>query len=301
MSNPVLPSIVGLGEVLWDLLPSGKVLGGAPFNFTFHCHQFGHAAVMVSRVGRDELGHEIRAAMRDLGLDDSFVQDDSEHPTGTVGVELNSAGQPSFTIHPGAWDHLAWDDRLEAVLGQAQAVCFGTLIQRSAGARAAVRRALRAARNALVVYDVNLRQDFYSREVLEESLRASRWVKLNDGELAVLRAMFDFSGTNQSAIVADLRKRFGTELVALTRGEQGCLVQTADEEVLASGVRVQVVDTIGAGDAFTAGLVCAMLEGRSVADAARFANGLAAAVAARAGGTPRLERAEIEGGPPERK
>jgi fructokinase len=294
MTKPLLPSIVGLGEVLWDMLPAGKVLGGAPFNFTFHCHQLGHAAVMVSRVGRDELGQEIRAAMRELGLDDSLVQEDGEHPTGTVRIELDSAGQPSFTIHPGAWDHLAWDERLEAMLGQAQAVCFGTLIQRNAGARATVRRALRSARNALVVYDVNLRQDFFTREVLEESLHASRWVKLNDSELVVLKELFDLSGTNESAIVADLRKRFGIELVALTRGERGCLVQTEDEGVAVSGVRVKVVDTIGAGDAFTAGLVCAVLEGRSIADAARFANRMAACVAARAGGTPRLERAEIE-------
>ncbi len=294
MSKPNLPPIIGLGEVLWDLLPSGKVLGGAPFNFTFHCHQLGHAAVMVSRVGRDELGRQIRDAMCELGLVDSFVQNDGEHPTGTVGVELDSAGQPSFTIHPGAWDYLAWDDRLEALLGQAQTVCFGTLIQRNAGARATVRRALHAAQNALIVYDVNLRGDFFTREVLEESLHASRWVKLNDGELAELKTMFDLVGTSESAIVAQLRTRFGVELVALTRGERGCLVQTADEEVALSGVRVQVVDTIGAGDAFTAGLVCAVLEELSVADAARFANRLAACVAARAGGAPRLERGEIE-------
>jgi fructokinase len=294
MSKPIRPSIVGLGEVLWDLLPSGKVLGGAPFNFTFHCHQLGQSAVMVSRVGRDETGQQIRDAMRDHGLDDSFIQDDSEHPTGTVGVELDSSGQPSFTIHPGAWDYLAWDSRLEALLGQAHAVCFGTLIQRNAGARATVHRALRAAQNALIVYDVNLRGDFFTREVLEESLHASRWVKLNDGELAVLKTMFDLAGTSESAIVAHLRQRFGAELVALTRGEHGCLVQTADEEVAINGVRVQVVDAIGAGDAFTAGLVCAVLEGLSVANAARFANRLAACVAARAGGTPRLKRAEIE-------
>ncbi len=295
MSKPVLPSIVGLGEVLWDLLPSGKLLGGAPFNFTFHCHQLGHAAIMVSRVGRDDLGRQIRDAMRELGLNDSFVQDDDAHPTGTVGVDLDSTGQPSFTIHPGAWDYLAWDSRLETLLGQAQAVCFGTLIQRNDVARATLRRALRAARNALTVYDVNLRQDFFTPDVLEDSLRASRWVKLNDGELAVLKVMFGLVGTTESTLVADLRKQFGAELVALTRGDRGCLVQTADEEVVVSGVRVRVVDTIGAGDAFTAGLLCAVLEGRSVADAAHFANRLAACVAARAGGTPRLDHAEIEG------
>ena len=219
--QPVVPSIVGMGEVLWDLLPSGKVLGGAPFNFTFHCHQLGHAAVMISRVGSDAPGAEIRDAMRGLGLDDRFVQDDDRHPTGTVGVQLDSTGQPSYTIHPGAWDHLAWEDQLVALLGQAQAVCFGTLIQRSDASRATVRRALRAGRDSLVVFDVNLRQEFFSREVLEESLRASRWVKLNDDELEVLRKMFLLSSTNKSATVADLRKRFGIELVALDSGREG--------------------------------------------------------------------------------
>ena len=152
-----------------------------------------------------------------------------------------------------------------------------------------------AGRNALVIYDVNLRQDFYSREVVEESLRASRWVKLNDSELVVLRDLFGLEGKNESALVAEVRKRFGVELVALMRGDKGCLVQTQDEEVSAPGIRVQVVDAIGAGDAFTAGLVCAVLEGRSIAEAAQFANRLAACVASKPGGTPRIARAEIAG------
>src|SRR5262245_51449540 len=123
MSSPV--AILGVGEVLWDLLPTGKVLGGAPFNFTFHCHQLGQPAVMVSRVGTDPDGAEIRTAMRGLWLRDDLVQDDETHPTGTVSVAIE-AGQPTFTIHEGAWDHLAWDDRLAALLPSAQAVCFGS-------------------------------------------------------------------------------------------------------------------------------------------------------------------------------
>jgi fructokinase len=291
MASPPV-EIVGLGEVLWDLLPTGKVLGGAPFNFTFHCHQLGHPAVMVSRVGNDDLGREIRAAMSGLSMTDAYVQEDGEHATGTVGVEL-ADGQPTFTIHSGAWDHLAWDERLEALFGQVQAVCFGTLIQRNTIARATVQQALRAARNALLICDVNLRQDFYAREVLEESLRASRWVKLNDSELVVLQGLFGLAGNGESALVADLRLRFGTELVALTRGAKGCLVQTANEEVAVTGEPVRVVDTIGAGDAFTAGLVCAVLEGKSIAESARFANHLAAFVASKAGGTPRFERGQF--------
>lgn len=289
------PEIVGLGEVLWDLLPTGKALGGAPFNFTFHCHQLGHSAVMVSRVGRDALGEEIRAAMREKGMDDSFVQIDEPHPTGTVSVSLDERGQPSYTIHEGAWDHLEWDDRLGDVLRGAKALCFGSLVQRHERSRATVRRVLAESTGLLTVFDVNLRQHFSSREVLVTSLHASRWAKLNDGELIVQRDLFGLSGSNESALVADLRERFALALVALTRGENGCLVQTAQEEVELPGERVTVADTVGAGDSFTAGLLCATLEGRPLADAARFANRLAARVASMPGGTPRIDRREIEG------
>jgi fructokinase len=288
--------IVGLGEILWDLLPDGRRLGGAPFNFTFHCHQLGRPAVMVSRAGADDLGRLIRDSVRGLGLDDAFIQDDDAHPTGTVPVTLDAAGQPTFTItREVAYDYLAWDERLAALFGQARAVCFGTLIQRHPTARETVRRALATARGAVVVYDVNLRQHYYGRDVIESSLAASRWVKLNDAELLVLRDLLDLAGETDAARLADLRRRYGLELAALTRGERGCLVQTAAAEVDLPGVPVRVVDTIGAGDAFTAGLVVAVLEGKPLADAAGFANRLAARVAASAGGTPMIDRREVEG------
>jgi fructokinase len=290
----VQPSLIlGLGEVLWDLLPGGRQLGGAPFNFAFHCHQLGHPAAVVSRLGADALGREARAAVRGLGLD-ALVQQDEHHPTGTVTVALDEGGQPTYTIHEDvAWDHLSWGPALEAAASSARAVCFGTLAQRHPTARATVRRALTAARNALVVCDVNLRQHFWSPELVEESFRASRWAKLNDGELAVLAGALGLAGAGESERVAGLRKRYGLELVALTRGAKGCLVQTEDEEVSAPGRPVRVVDTVGAGDAFTAGLLCCVLEGRSVAAAAAFANRFAARVAGSVGGTPRVDRAEL--------
>jgi fructokinase len=268
--QPASIEIVGVGEVLWDLLPQGRQLGGAPFNFVFHAHQLGHASAMVSRVGADDLGREIQEAVQRLGLSDAYLQSDPLHPTGTVTVAVDEGGQPTFTITPDvAYDHLAWDAPVEALFGRAQAVCFGTLAQRHPEARAAIRQALRTARHALVVYDVNLRQHFYSREVIEESLAASRWVKLNEDELALLHTLLDLSGTTQAALLADLRRRYRLELAALTRGGRGCLVQTDDEEVAVPGLPVQVIDTIGAGDAFTAGLLVHVLEGRPVAEATR--------------------------------
>jgi fructokinase len=286
--------IVGLGEVLWDLLPSGRQLGGAPFNFTFHCHQLGHRSVMVSRVGKDDLGCEVRDAVRRLGLSTPYLQEDEHHPTGTVAVALDDRRQPTFTITPNvAYDYLAWSDGLLPLFAQARAICFGTLIQRCPVARQAVQRALAAAADAIVVYDINLRQH-YSREIVEASLHASRWAKLNEDELTVLRDLLGLSGTTVSVVLGELRRRYDLEVAALTRGERGCLVQSDGTEIDLPGIAVQVVDTVGAGDAFTAGLVACTLEGRGLAEAAVFANRLAAKVAASAGGTPVIDRAQIE-------
>jgi fructokinase len=294
--QPAPVEIVGLGEILWDLLPGGRQLGGAPFNFTFHCHQLGHASRMVSRVGRDELGREIRETLRRLNLSDTALQEDPIHPTGTVPVTVDEQGQPTFTITPDvAYDYLVWDESLEILFGQAQAVCFGTLVQRHPTARATVQRALRTSRNALIIYDVNLRQHFYSREVIEASLAASRWVKLNEDELAVLQGLLSLDGKKDVAVLAALRRRYDVELAALTRGERGCLIQTADEEIAVPGLPVKVADTVGAGDAFSAGLLVSVLEGKPLVDAAAFANRLAARVAAAVGGTPAIDRAELEG------
>jgi fructokinase len=298
-TQPGPAAIVGVGEILWDLLPGGRQLGGAPFNFTFHCHRLGHAAVPVSRVGDDELGREIRATVRCLGLSDAFLQTDQRHPTGTVTVALDDRGQPAFTITPDvAYDHLGWDDNLESLLGRARAVCFGTLVQRQPAARATVQRILPAARNAIRIYDLNLRQHYYSREVIEASLNASQWVKLNEDELVVLRDLLQLSGASDPATLADLRRRYGVDLAALTRGERGCLVQTAEEEIDIAGRRVRVADTVGAGDAFTAGLLVYTLEGRPLGEAAAFANRLAGHVVASVGGTPLLDRGEVERGDP---
>jgi fructokinase len=286
--------IVGLGEMLWDLFPDGRRLGGAPCNFAFHAHQLGHAAAMVSRVGRDDRGRDLRAAVRDLGLSDAYLQEEADHPTGTVTVTLAEPGRHSFTITPEvAYDYLAWDADLAALFGQARAVCFGTLIQRCPVARATVKQALAAARQALVVYDINLRQHFYSRPVIEESLYASRWLKLNEDELEVLRGLLGLTGKTPASLLGELRGRYALEVVALTRGERGCLVQSAAEEVDLPGIPVKVVDTVGAGDAFTAGLVVATLEARPLHEAADFANRLAARVAGAAGGTPRIDRVEF--------
>ncbi len=211
-------------------------------------------------------------------------------------VTLDEAGRPTYVIVPGvAYDFLAWDGSLAALIEKARAVCFGTLAQRHPVSRQTIQQALRRARerSLLVICDVNLRQKFFDRAILEESLRLSRWAKLNDEELIVLRGLLGLSGSGITELVSDLRRRYELELVALTRGERGCLVRTEREEIDVPGVPVKVVDTVGAGDAFAAGLLVATLEGQSVRQAANFANRLAALVASKAGGTPAIARAEI--------
>jgi fructokinase len=294
--QPPAGAIVGVGEVLWDLLPTGRQLGGAPFNFVFHCHQLGQTAVMVSRVGRDGLGLEIRAALARRGLTDAFLQHDPDHPTGTVPVTVGAGGQPQFTITENvAFDHLTPEPAWDALFGQAVAVCFGTLVQRNPAGRAAVQEALARARNALTICDINLRQQYFDRATVEASLRACRWVKLSDDELVVLQKLLQLQGRTPSGTLRDLRRRFAVELACVTRGERGCLVQADDEEIVVPGRPVAVVDTVGAGDAFTAGLLVTTLEGRPLVDAAMFANRLAGRVAASAGGTPVIDRRDIEG------
>ena len=288
------PEILGVGEVLWDLLPDGPRLGGAPCNFAFHCRQLGHAAAPVSRVGTGELGLALRQELHGLDLPTDFIQIDDAHPTGTVRVDLDSAGQPKYTITENvAYDFLAWDERFSHLLANARAICFGTLAQRNPASRATIRRTLRET-GAVRIFDVNLRQHFYDRDVVEKSLRLCNWVKLNAEELEVLTNLFGLSRVSPSTALAELRSRYRLTLVCLTRGQDGCLIQTDAEEVDLPGVPVTVADTVGAGDAFTAGLVCLTLENRTLRDAAALANRLAARVASEVGATPRIHRRELD-------
>ena len=276
---PAGSPIVALGEVLWDLLPSGPRAGGAPFNFAFHCHQLGHPAVIVSRVGDDELGRRLRDEVRRLGLSDKYIQTDPEHPTGTVQVSLDAGGQPTYTITENvAWDFIEWEPWLEALAESARAVCFGTLAQRSPESRSSVRRFVALARGP-VVLDLNLRPPFDDPETVRDSLALADWLKLNADEAGRLPAAFDPSTM---------------DLMCVTRGANGCLVQTSGEAIDLPGIPVRVADTVGAGDAFTAALVTQRLEGGPLREAARFANAYAAVVASKPGGTPTVTQSEVE-------
>jgi fructokinase len=283
------PKILAIGEILWDLLPSGKQLGGAPANFAYHAHALGAESRVVSRVGDDPLGREIRDRLRALGLATDGVGVDTVAPTGTVSVELAADGQPRFTIHENvAWDRLVADEASLAFVAQADAVCFGSLAQRSEPSRNCIRKLVTVApAAALRVFDINLRQHFYSREIVEESLRLANALKLNDAELPVLAAMFGLGGGVREQL-AVLAERFSLRAVALTRGARGSLLLANGDWSEHAGLIVKVVDSVGAGDAFTAAMALGLLAGRPLDGINRRANEVAAYVCSQPGATPVL-------------
>jgi fructokinase len=281
------PHVVGIGEILWDLLPSGKQLGGAPANFAYHAHALGAEVRVVSRVGNDPLGLEILARLAALGLPVDGVGVDASAPTGTVSVEVQSDGQPRFTIHENvAWDRIDVDAVSLDFAAHADALCFGSLAQRSATSRAAIRQVLsKTPATALRVFDINLRQHFYSRELIESSLALANALKLNETELPVLAEMFSLAG-DARAQLATLAQRFELRAIAFTRGAHGSLLLAEGTWSEHAGLPAKVVDAVGAGDAFTAAWALGLLARQPLDEINRRANQLAAYVCTQPGATP---------------
>ncbi len=281
--------IFGIGEVLWDLLPRGKQLGGAPANFAFHARSLGLEAAVISCVGKDDLGRELMGWLHGLQVPGDFITQTSELPTGTVSVTLDDRGVPHYTIHePVAWDRIPATVAALKVVRRADAVCFGSLAQRSDISRKTIQYLVAAAPPAaLRVFDINLRQQFYSREIIEHSLRLANVLKLNDSELPVLAAMFELHGSDKDQ-VGQLTALFELQTVALTRGEKGSLLQHQGRWSECPVRAVDVVDTVGAGDAFTAALVKGLLRGMDLDRLNTAANEVARHVCACAGATPPL-------------
>ncbi len=286
MAEPAL--MIGLGEVLWDMLPSGKVLGGAPANFAYMTNVLGAKGIVASRVGTDTAGKEACSAMQDLGLDTSYVQQDELHPTGSANVSIDSAGQPNFTIKESvAWDFLQWTPALEELSGRADVICFGSLAQRSPVSAATVHQFLGNARkDALRVFDVNLRQSFYSKEILRKSFHSAHIVKINEHELFQIAMVFKLGFAEEETLARRLLSECGLKLVCLTRGERGSLLVSEHETAEHKGFHVKVADAVGAGDAFTACLVYHYQLGNSLEEINESANRFASWVATQTGATP---------------
>ena len=289
MSTTANVRVVGLGEVLWDLLPSGPQLGGAPANFAYHAQALGARAQVISRVGRDENGRESIRLLQARSLDGSTIQHDETAPTGTVTVALSSNGIPAFTIRENAaWDQIVATPEALAAVREADAICYGTLAQRDPRSREALRELISAAPpNALRIVDLNLRAPHWQRETIDWSLTAASVLKLNHEELATLVPMLQLTGDEREC-VAQLGRRYGLVAVALTRGPRGSLLWTPNETVEHDGVAVEVRDTVGSGDAFTAALALGLLSRRPLSAISDHANAIAAFVCSQDGAMPVL-------------
>jgi fructokinase len=293
-------TIVGLGELLWDLFPSGKQLGGAPANFAYIASLLGDHGIVASRIGTDALGDDAKQRFQQLRLPTDFLQSDPSHPTGTVRVLIDPQDQPHYEISAdAAWDSLEMTSQWRTLAAQATAICFGSLAQRSPVARCTIHEFLGAARPTTTrIFDVNLRQPFYSKDILADSIRRSSIIKLNQEELPVVLQLLESPTplTPGKEILAGewLLHLSGAQLVCITRGAQGSLLVSKEGFHEHPGFSVQTVDTVGAGDAFTAALVHHFLRGAPLSAMNEAANRMGAWLAARPGATPEADPSVLE-------
>lgn len=288
-------TIIGIGELLWDVFEDGRVLGGAPANFAYHVHCLGCTGLTFSRIGEDQPGDDILTALDGVGLCTGFIQRDATHPTGKVDIELDDDGIPRFDIlSDAAWDYMHTERRwLDAARG-ADAICFGTLSQRNPCSRETIYEVLDTAENAVRVLDLNLRGDLYSREVLAESMKRCDILKLNVYELATLRETFERPQENNIEFSREIMSDFEIQLMCVTHGEEGCIIYTENEVVEDPPPPTSILDTVGAGDAFCAGLTVKYLQGQSLRSIARGANLLGAHVAGCRGGMPNMPQEVVD-------
>jgi fructokinase len=288
--------VVGLGEVLWDLFPGRSCLGGAPANFAYITTLMGDRGIVASRVGEDSRGIEALRRLEEIGLNIDHIQIDRDHPTGTVNVAVDESGQPRFEIaQPVAWDHLQWTPDWQCLAETADAICFGSLAQRSASSRETIERFLRATPpNALKIFDVNLRQSFYSQEILASSMKLADIVKLNNDELPKIMSLNHLPHKDELSSARRLIEEYKLDLVSITRGGRGSLLVSEECFSEHPGFKVHVADTVGSGDAFTAGLVHEYLHGASLDLMNEVANLVGAWVASEVGAMPAPKRGALE-------
>ena len=282
--------IVGMGEALWDVLPEGKKIGGAPANFAYHVSQFGFDSRVVSAVGNDALGNEILEVFKEKQLKHQLQV--VNYPTGTVQVTLDSAGIPLYEIKEGvAWDNIPFTDDLKRLALSTRAVCFGSLAQRNEVSRTSINRFLDAMPDGdeqLKVFDINLRQGFYTKEIIRESCQRCNVLKINDEELVAISRMFGYPGIDLQDKCWILLAKYNLKMLILTCGTNGSYVFTPGVVSFQETPRVPVADTVGAGDSFTAAFCASLLKGKSVPEAHKLAVEVSAYVCTQSGAMPEL-------------
>lgn len=281
--------IIGLGEVLYDVLPAGAKLGGAPANFAYHVGQFGLDAMAISAVGNDILGEHALKQFDEVGL--KYIIPIVGYPTGTVNVTLNEVGVPTYDFTPNvAWDHLEFTPEVEAAAKEAGAVCFGSLAQRSEQSRETIHKFLEATpKDCLKIFDINLRGNFYNTDIITDSLKHADILKINDEEIVTVGRMYNYPGLDMEEKCRIIMHRYHLKMVILTCGTNGSYV-FAPHDVISfmPTPKVEVADTVGAGDSFTASFTAAILSGKTIQEAHKLAVGVSAYVCTRKGAMPKL-------------
>ena len=282
-------TIIGLGELLWDVFPNRKELGGAPANFAYMTSLLGDEGVVASRVGRDRLGNAAARRLAKLGLSQEWLQLDTKNPTGTVKVQVFEDGQPKFQIAENvAWDNFEWTAQWQALAGRAAGVCFGSLAQRAERSRETIRLFLQNLRpNAVKIFDVNLRQSFFSADILRESAKIADIMKVNQDELPQVAQLLGYKSNAKEAAAPWLLRTCGLKLVCVTEGPSGSSLVAADGVHRHPGFPTEVTDTVGAGDAFTAALIHHYLRGATLDAMNEAANRMGCWVASQVGATPK--------------
>ena len=279
--------IVGLGEALWDVLPEGKKLGGAPANFAYHAGQFGLDTIAISALGEDALAEETVEALKEHNL--NYLMPRVPYPTGTVQVTLAEGGIPTYEIKEGvAWDNIPYTNEMADIAKSARAVCFGSLAQRNSVSRENIRKFLAdTPADCLKICDINLRQQFYSKEVLEDSFKLCNILKINDEELVVVSRMFGYDGLDMRQTCEEMVQDYGLKMLVLTCGTNGSYVFTDDGLTSFQDTpKVEVADTVGAGDSFTGSFCACIINGKPVQEAHKTAVAVSAFVCTQNGAMP---------------
>lgn len=290
MQNMEKRLVVGLGEALWDVLPEGKKLGGAPANFAYHAGQFlGQANTMaISALGEDKLAEETIAALEEHGL--QYTMPRVPYPTGTVQVQLDEQGIPTYDIRENvAWDNIPFTPEIEEIARNCRAVCFGSLAQRNVVSRENIHRFLDATpEDCVKIFDINLRQNFYTKEVIQESMRRCNILKINDEELVIIGRMFGYPGLDIENKCWLILGKYDLDMLVLTCGTNGSYVFTPGQMSFQETPKVEVADTVGAGDSFTGSFCAAILNGKPVAEAHKLAVKVSAFVCTQNGAMPTI-------------
>lgn len=280
--------VVGLGEVLWDMLPEGRKIGGAPVNFAYHAGQFGIDTMAVSAIGNDKLGEDTIAEMNGKHLNHIFPS--VPYPTGSVQVSLDEKGVPAYDIKENvAWDNIPFTNEIESVARSCRAVCFGSLAQRNAVSRNTIRKFIESTPSGCIrIFDINLRQNFYTSNVIHDSLELCNILKINDEEIMLVSRMFNYDSSNIENVCRTIMEDFSLKMVILTCGTKGSYIFTKDDVSFMPTPKVNVADTVGAGDSFTGSFCAAILRGLPVAEAHKKAVEVSAYVCTQNGAMPEI-------------